>query len=107
MNYKLVYKKGDLIFEYSSQEIQKCIESSRPLGEVALKEYILDGNGNIAGIKGLASNGHGYGFDDGWREFCLKVGEEYSFVYRYTSAEGPSDWSNDSVQIILKLAEEK
>ena len=106
MNYKLVYKKGDLISEYSSREIQKCIDGSCPLGEVALKEYILDGNGNIAGIRGLASNGHGYGFDDGWREFCLKVGEEDSFVYRYTFAEGPSDWSNDVVQIILKLMKE-
>lgn len=106
MNYKLVYKKGDLISEYSSREIRNCIESSCTLGEVALQEYILDKNGNIAGVKGLAAHGRGYGFNDGWKEFCLKVGEEYSFVYGFTAIEGPSDWSNDSVQIILRLAEE-
>lgn len=75
-------------------------------GDINLTGFLNDGNGNIVGIKGMADLGHGYGFNNGWKEFSMTVGEEFSFNQEFTSIDGPSDWSKDSVNIVLTLADD-
>lgn len=106
MGFKLNYKKGVVSFEYSFEEIKEHIETHVGFGEVNLTGFIKDENGNAVGIKGMADLGHGYGFDNGQKEFRLMLGDEFAFDHDFTSVDGPSDWSNESVHIVLKLAEE-
>lgn len=107
MSFKLRHQKGDIVFEYSFEEIRECIETKRGFGEVDLIEFIDDCNGNIIGVKGRADLGHGYGFNNGWKEFSVMVGKNFSFDHEFTFIDGPSDWSNDSVKIVLALVDDR
>ncbi len=113
MKYKVVGKRGCLPFTVSSDEVEACISAqdqhcSDAISEVAFIEYVFDEAGDrITGVKCFADLGHGYGFDNGWEEFTLKVGEPYSFSHDYTSIDGPSDWSTGSFTITLQLLEEE
>ena len=106
MRFKLQYKKGDILFEYSFEQIKDKINNPICFGEVNLTGFINDENGNAVGIKGMADLGRGYGFNNGQKEFRLMLGDEFAFDHDFTSVDGPSDWSNESVHIVLKLAEE-
>ena len=62
---------------------------------------MLDEAGNVCGLKGRADLGHGYDFDNGCREFTIRMGETYSFTHEYTYVDGPSDWSDDSFEVTV------
>lgn len=103
MSYKLIGKRGNISFEISADDIKNYIKKHRCSGEIQLTDYLLDESGNIEGIKGSADLGHGYGFNNGWKEFSIKVGETYSFTHEYTSVDGPSGWSTGSFKVALQL----
>lgn len=106
MKYKVVGKRGSIPFTISSEEIADDMENRSGSGELRFLEYIYDETGHqVVGIKGLADLGHGYGFNNGWKEFSLKIGETYSFTHDYTSIESSSDWYNDSFTVTLQLVE--
>lgn len=84
-------------FELSVDDIDKYI------GIVKIKEYLTDASGNVCGIKFSGDRGHGYGFNYGWMDFEVRVGDEYSFDHWYTSIDGPSDWNNDSYKFKIRL----
>lgn len=106
MKYKVVGKRGDIPFTVSSEEIAEAMENHCDSGEVRFLEYMYDETGRqVIGIKGLADLGHGYGFNNGWKEFSLKTGETYSFTHNFTSIDGSSDWHDDSFTVTLQLVE--
>ena len=105
MSFKLNFRKGVISYEYSFEEIKECIETHRGFGEINITSFIEDSSGNIIGIKGIADLGHRYGFNNGWKEFSLLVGDEFSFEHEFTYIDGPSDWSRDSVSIALSLVD--
>ena len=101
--YKIVGERGNIPFEISPDEINHFIETRCYTSEIKLTEYLFDKLGNICGVKGLVDLGHGYGFNNGWKEFEIKLGETYSFIHEYTSIDGPSDWSKDSFKVTMQL----
>lgn len=103
MKYKIIGKRGDLPFEMSANEIDLCIKKHLFTEEIQWIDYLYDEAGNRCGLKGLADLGHGYGFHTEWEAFTLKMGETYSFSHEYTSIDGPSDWSDDSYKVELRL----
>ena len=106
MNLKIVGMQGDIPFEITSDEIECLIEnhsSANIFLDVILEDYLLDEAGNIEGIKGRVDLGHGYGFNYGWKDFCIKIGETYSYSHSYTSIEGPSDWVNGEIKVTFQL----
>lgn len=103
MKYMLNMTRGNLLYELSAEDIESCIKEQRPFWEIRLTEYLYDEAGDVCGLKGLADLGHGYGFDNGRNEFEIRAGEIYSFVHEGTSADGPSDWSDNSFRVTLKL----
>ena len=105
MKYKILGKRGDIPFEISADEIVHCIKEHLYSDEIQFMEHLLDESGNPCGLRCFADLGHGYGFNNGWKEFTIKIGETYSFDHKYTSIDGPSDWSNDSFRVTLKLVE--
>lgn len=108
MKYKVIGQSGDFPFEVSSEEIADYIEKHHYSGKIRFVDYVFDETGHdVVGIKCLADLGHGYGFNYGWKEFFLKIGETYSFWHSYTSIDGSSDWSDDSFKVTLQLVEEE
>lgn len=103
MKYKIIGTRGNIPFEISADRIDYCIKKHCYSGEIQLTEYLYDESGNMCGLKGLADSGHGYGFDSGWKEFIIKIDETYSFIHHYTSVDGPSDWSEGSFEVNLRL----
>lgn len=105
MKLKIIGKRGDIPFVLSADEIDRYIKTHSGSEDIRLTEYVFDENGNVCGIRAFADEGHGYGFNRGWKEFTLKVGETHSFNHRYTSVDGPTDWSTDEYRVILQLIE--
>lgn len=105
MKYKITGTRGGLPFEISADRIDCDIKEHSYTDELQFTEYILDETGEICGLKGRADLGHGYGFNYGWKAFTIKPGETYAFTHAYTSIEGPSDWTEDSFHVILRLEE--
>ncbi len=105
MKLRIIGKRGDIPFELSADEIDEYIKTHCYFNDIQLMEYLLDKTGNMCGIKALADEGHGYGFNYGWKEFTLKVGETYSFSHSYTFIDGPTDWSEDDYRVTLQLIE--
>lgn len=103
MKYKIVGTRGNQPFETTPEELDAYIKLHRYVGEIEWKEFLFDESGNMYGLKGFADLGHGYGFDDGWKEFTIKVGETYSFTHAYTAIDGPSDWSDESFEVKIQL----
>ena len=75
--------------------------------DIQLTGYLCDDVGNIIGIRFRGDEGHGYGFNNGWKEFALKSGDTYEFRHEYTAIDGPSDWSDGSYYVRIKLIEEE
>ncbi len=105
MKYKIIGKKGDIPFETTAEQLDEYIKLHRYTGEIQWTEYLFDESGNMCGLKGLADLGHGYGFNNDWEEFTIRVGETYTFTHDFTSIDGPSDWSNDSFKVTVQLLE--
>ena len=106
MNLKIVGMQGDIPFEITSDEIECLIEnhsSANIFLDVILEDYLFDEAGNIEGIKGRVDLGHGYGFNYGWKDFCINIGETYSYSHSYTSIEGSSDWVNGETKVTFQL----
>lgn len=103
MKYKIVGTRGNQPFETTLEELDEYMKLHRYVDEIKWKEYLFDESGNICGLKGFADLGHGYGFDGGWQEFTIRVGETYSFTHEYTSIVGPSDWSTGSFEVKIQL----
>lgn len=103
MNLKIVGKSGNVPFEILADEIKDLIENNYTSENIALDDYLLDEAGNIVGIRGRGDLGHGYGFNYGWEDFSIKIGEMYSFRHSYTSIDGPSDWNEDDFKVTFQL----
>lgn len=105
--YKLIYTTSkNLRVEFSKDEIDDLICKKGGLFSVIPTEYLVDESKNIYGLKGLADLGHGYGFDYGWETFEIKLGEAYSFEHSFTSIDGSSDWSEDTVKVTLQFVQQ-
>ncbi len=102
-NFQIIVKRGDIPFTISAGEIDRCIREHCCSGEIRWTEYLYDEAGDVCGLRGSADLGRGYGFNYGWREFTIKMGETYSFTSSFTSIDGPSDWSEDSFEVTLKM----
>lgn len=103
MKYKVIGTRGMLPFEISGKMIDYYIEKHCYTGEIRWTAYLLDESGNMCGLTGLADLGHGYGFNNGWKEFTIRFNETYSFTHSYTSIYGSSDWSDDFFEITFQL----
>ena len=103
MKYKIIGISGNSPFEISKDTIDLCIKQHCSTGNIQFTEYLLDESQNICGLKGRADLGHGYGFENGWKEFTIKFGETYSFMHEYTSIDAHSDWSDESFKVTLQL----
>ena len=96
MPYELVVKQGDCSFRSACEELP-------PMSRFAFSGYVRDDEGNVCGVECTADLGHGHGFDYGQETFVLREGESYSFAHSFTSIDGPSDWSEDSVDVTVRL----
>lgn len=103
MKYKIIGRRGDIPFEILADEIDYYIKKRCYTDEIQLTEYLFDESGNLCGLKGFADLGHGYSFDNGWKEFVIKTDETYSFIHHYTSVDGSSDWSEGSFEVTMRL----
>lgn len=96
MPYEFAAKQGDYSFRSACEEL--------PLtSKFAFNGYVRDDEGNVCGVRCTADLGHGYGFDHGQGTFVLREGESHSFVHSFTSIDGPSDWSEDSIEVTVRL----
>lgn len=103
MSFQIIGTRGVIPFKLSEDDIRLSIERHASFYEIQWTDYLLDASGDIRGLKGMADLGHGYGFDFGWKEFTIKLSEEYTFTHSYTSINGPSDWSDDSFEVTLRM----
>lgn len=107
MKYKVIGTRGMTPFEISEKEIDDFIKAHCYIGEIKWTEYLFDELGNMCGLKGFADLGHGYGFNNGWKEFTIRFGETYSFTHDYTSIKGSTDWSDDFFEVTFQLVKLK
>lgn len=74
------------------------------LAKLFFSAWEQDEDGSITGMRVLCDLGHGYGFDNGTKPAVLRVGEEVTFTYEYTSTtEGGSDWEDGMTQFTVTL----
>lgn len=60
----------------------------------------------ITGAKYLADEGHGYGFNYGYKEIIVSLDEKVSFTHSYTDTSDGT-WDNGSYTVSVRLVKEK